>query len=43
MSAKAKVLDRLYRKGRISAEGVRQALEDGIITEEEYKQIVAVL
>ena len=40
MSAKAKALKNLYKRGKIALAGVRQALEDGIITQEEFDWIV---
>ena len=39
MSTKAKAIQTLYRTGRITIEGVRQAVVDGLITEKEYKII----
>ena len=39
MSVKAKAIRTLYRAKRITVEGVRQAVIDGIITEMEYKTI----
>lgn len=39
MSAKAKAIRTLYRMKRITIEGVRQAVEDGLITAEEYREI----
>lgn len=39
MSAKAKAIKTLYRAKRISIEGVRQAVVDGILTEVEYTEI----
>lgn len=39
MSAKAKAINTLYRVKRITIEGVRQAVADGLITEDEYKTI----
>ena len=42
MSTKAKALKNLYNRGMINADGVREALEKGIITEEEYIEIVGV-
>lgn len=39
MSVKAKAIRTLYRAKRITIEGVRQAVEDGLITADEYKQI----
>lgn len=42
MSTKAKALQNLYKRGRITKDAVKQALADGIITEEEYIEIVGV-
>ena len=42
MSAKAKALQNLYKRGRITKDAVRQALDDGLITEQEYIEIVGV-
>ena len=39
MSAKAKAIRTLYRMKRITIEGVRQAVADGLITAEEYREI----
>lgn len=39
MSAKAKAIQTLYRAKRITIDGVKQAVKDGIITEAEYKTI----
>ena len=39
MSAKAKAIRTLYRAKRITLDGVKQAVVDGLITEEEYFQI----
>jgi hypothetical protein len=39
MSTKAKAILTLYRANRITKEGVRQAVESGIITTEEYYTI----
>lgn len=39
MSAKAKAIRTLYRAKRITIDGVRQAVADGLITEAEYKTI----
>ena len=39
MSAKARAIRTLYRAKRITIEGVRQAVVDGLITEEEYAEI----
>ena len=39
MSIKAKAIKTLYRAKRITIEGVKQAVVDGIITEAEYTEI----
>lgn len=39
MSAKAKAIKTLYIAKRITAEGVKKAVKDGIITEAQYKEI----
>ena len=39
MSAKAKAIRTLYRAKRITIDGVKQAVVDVIITEDEYKTI----
>lgn len=39
MSAKAKALKTLYKANLITISGVRQAVANGIITAEEFKQI----
>ena len=39
MSAKAKAIRTLYRAKRITIDGVRKAVADGLITEAEYKTI----
>ena len=39
MSVKAKAIRTLYRAKRITVEGVRQAVEDGLITDKEYTEI----
>ena len=40
MSVKAKAIKTLYKAKRITLDGVKQAVKDGIITEAEYKEIV---
>lgn len=40
MSNKAKVLADLYRRHKITVEGLRKAVEDGIITASELEMIV---
>ena len=39
MSVKAKAIRTLYRAKRITIEGVRQAVKDGLITAAEYEII----
>jgi hypothetical protein len=39
MSAQAKAVRTLYRAKRITIEGVKQAVKDGLITAEEYEII----
>lgn len=42
MSSKAKTLQNLYRKGKVTKEGLQKAVIDGVITPEEYQEIVGV-
>lgn len=42
MSERAKVLKRLYERGKVTKEGLLRAVQDGTITEEEYIEIVGV-
>jgi hypothetical protein len=39
MTAKAKAIRTLYRAKRITIDGVKQAVMDGIITNEQYTEI----
>lgn len=39
MSTKAKAINTLYRTKRITIDGVKKAVVDGIITKEQYKEI----
>lgn len=39
MSNKAKAIKTLYRAKRITVDGVKQAVKDGLITVDEYKII----
>lgn len=39
MSMKAKAIRNLYRANRITLDGVKQAVANGIITKAEYQQI----
>ena len=41
MSPKAKALWNLYRRHKITIEGLQEALNDGVITQEEYDIITA--
>lgn len=40
MSKKAKAMMTLYRMGRVTEEGLRKAVNAGVLTEEEYSLIV---
>lgn len=40
MSSKAKVLQNLYRRGKVTVAGLQKALKDGVITQEEYNIIL---
>lgn len=40
MSVKARAIRTLYRAKRITIKGIRQAVSDGLITENEYTMIV---
>ena len=40
MSAKAKALMNLYRRGKVTIEGLQKAVQDGVITEAEYHLII---
>lgn len=40
MSAKAKALEMLYRRKKITEKALKKAVSDGIITESEYNAIV---
>lgn len=39
MSKRAKTLADLYRRGKVTKEGLQKAVKDGTITPEEYKEI----
>lgn len=41
MSVQARAIRTLYRAKRITIDGVRQAVEDGLITAAEYKTITS--
>lgn len=40
MSTKAKAIKTLFKAKRITLDGVKQALSDGLITESEYEEII---
>ena len=40
MRMKAKVLQKLYQSGKVTQEGLHAAVEDGVITQEEYEAII---
>jgi hypothetical protein len=42
MTTKAKAIRTLYRANRITIEGVREAVVNGLISEAEYKEITGV-
>lgn len=39
MSAKAKAMANLYRRGKVTKSGMKQAVADGVITAAEYEEI----
>lgn len=39
MSKKAKILQKIYNIGKVTKEGLRKAVSDGVITEEEFELI----
>lgn len=39
MSARARAMANLYRNGRVTIDGLKQAVVDGVITADEYKKI----
>ena len=39
MSRKAQILKKLYDEDKVTLEGLKQAVYDGVITKEEYKEI----
>ena len=39
MSARAKAMDNLYRRNRITKDGLKKAVTDGVITAAEYEKI----
>ena len=40
MSKRAEVLKRLYDSGRVTVDGLRKAVTDGVITEAEFSEII---
>lgn len=40
MSNRAKILKNLYLRGKVTVDGLRKAVEDKIITEAEFAEIV---
>lgn len=40
MRIKAKILNNMYKNGKITLEGLQKALADNVITEEEYQEII---
>lgn len=40
MSPKAKALQNLYRRGKITIEGLQKAIQDNVITQEEFNIII---
>lgn len=39
MSARARAMQTLYRMGKVTEAGVRQSVNDGVLTAEEYQTI----
>lgn len=39
MSAKARAMANLYRRNKVTKDGLKQATIDGVITAEEYQEI----
>lgn len=39
MSARAKAMANLYRRNKVTKDGLKQAVEDGVITVAEYVEI----
>ena len=39
MSARAKALANLYRRNKVTKDGLKQAVVDGVITAEQYQEI----
>ena len=42
MSPRAKALNNLYKRGKVTIEGLRQAVVDGTITAEDFKLITGI-
>ena len=42
MSARARALQNLYKRGKVTLEGLHKAVEDGTITAEEYEIITGI-
>lgn len=40
MNARAKALENLYRRNKVTKDGLKQAVIDGVITPEQYQEIV---
>ena len=43
MSARAKAMANLYRRQKVTKEGLRQAVADGVLTAAEYQEITGTL
>lgn len=39
MSARAKAMENLYRRKKVTKDGLKQAVMDGVLTEEQYLEI----
>ena len=39
MGTRAKAMNNLYRRNKVTKEGLKQAVMDGVITEAEYREI----
>lgn len=39
MNARVKALNNLYRRGKITQDGLKQAVIDNVITKEQYQEI----
>lgn len=40
MTKKAQILEKLYKAGRVTRDGLMKAVSDGVITKEEFLEIV---